>query len=371
MSREQGYKLNQRRSRNPNRERSILLLNIIILCLITLTAIGTAAFFYLQLQASNAALHEMNARLNGTDGQDKTLYTQEELDAQLENVRIIGEETGERDIKTVIQSALASGRTTLSMLRELFPEDVVVANEGQYYFYPVSDDIPHNSFHEGDYGLDEHGLLIYKGDDVNISLTQGIQVSAQSGDIDWEAVAADHVEFAMIYVGGRNSDGELTADEAFADNIKSAKDAGLSVGIYYSLAARTTDEAQEDAEWLIDLLSPYDEAIDSYAAILVRTPESGDRTKGVSRAVWTDNLLIVSNTLKLAGYQPMLFSNLTAMMMQTEPDAIAGLARWVSNVGTDLYYPYTFDMWRYTSDSVVDGIEEPVARCVRIKMPDV
>lgn len=370
VSRESGFKLNNGKSRNPNRERSILLLNIIILCLITLAAIGVAAFFYFRMQTANAALHEMNDRLYGSDTREKDLYTTEELAAQREDARIIGEETGEREVKTTIQSALASGRSTLSMLRELFPEDVVVSNNGRYYFYPVSDDIAANPFEEGDYALDENGLLTYQGDNVNVSLTQGIQVSADSGEIDWDAVAEDHIAFVYIYVGGRDSNGELIEDAAFAENIKGAKAAGLSVGIYYSLLATTTQEAQEDAEWLIDILEPYAEDIDGYAAILIRTPDENTRTASVSRAVWSENLATVSNTLKLAGYQPMLFGNLTSMMMQIEPYAMADLARWVSYVGTDLYFPYTFTMWRYSSESIVDGIEEPVARSVQIKLPD-
>lgn len=370
MSRELRNKLHNGKAHNPNHERSILLFNIIILCLITLAAIGTAAFFYLRMQTANAAMHDMNSRLHGTDGQVKSLYTQEELDSLLENERILSEEAGERDVKTIIQSALASGRTTLSMLRELFPEDVVVSNEGRYYFYPVSTEIAQNTFAEGDYSLDPDGLLTYQGEDVNISLTQGIQVSAESGEIDWNAVAEDHVDYVMIYAGGRNSDGELAEDEAFAENLKGARKAGLTVGVYYSLMATTTEEAQEDAEWLIDLLEPYEEDITGYVAVMIRTPEEGDRTRGVSRTIWTDNLLIVSNTIKLAGYQPMLFSNLTATMMQTEPGAIADLARWVSNVGSDLYYPYTFTMWRYSTGSVVDGIGVPVARSAMLTQPD-
>lgn len=359
-------KTNYSKKRNPNHERSVLLLNIIILCLITIGAIGVAAYFYFRMQTATAALHEMNDHLHGSNGMDKTLYTQEELDARLENERILSEEAGERDVKTTIQSALASGRTTLSMLRELFPEDVVVSNEGRYYFYPVSAEIPRSSYGAGDFALDAHGLLTYQGTDESLSLLQGIQVSQESGDIDWDQVAQDHVDYVMVYVGGRDHDGALTADGAFADNIKGAKAAGLSVGIYYSLMARTTEEAQEDAEWLVDLLEPYDEDIDNYAAILIRTPETGDRTQALGRALWTDNLLIISNTLKLAGYQPMLLGNLTATIMQTEPENIADIPRWVSHIGADLYYPYTFDMWRYASDVTVDGIEEPVARSVQI-----
>lgn len=359
-------KVSNKRTRNPNKERSILLFNIIILCVITLTAIAVAAFFYFRMQTAETMLREMNDRLSGSNGMDKTLYTAEELEAQREDARIAGEESGEHEIKMTIQSSLASGNTTLTMLRQLFPEDIVVSNQGKYYFYPISQEIPHNSFQKEDFALDDEGLLTYHGMDPDITLEQGIQVSAEDGVIDWMAVAKDHVDYAMIYVGGRDANGELTEDASFTRNIRGARNAGLSIGVYYSLTAATKEEAQEDAEWLVDILAPYEDQIDSYAAVLIRVSESKDRTSGLGRSGWTENIRIVTNTLKLAGYQPILFGNLTAMMMLTEPEAANDLARWISNIGTDLYFPYTFDMWRYASESRVDGIEEPVARSVRL-----
>lgn len=364
MSRLTNTKRNIASRRNPNHERSMLLLNIIILCIITLTAIGIAAFFYLRMQSAEVRLRDMNSRLNGTDGQEKTLFTAEELAAQREDARISGEESGENGIKTLIQTSYESGKSTLTMLRQLFPENIVVSNQGRFYFYPVLQELPQNTFSSSDFGLDENGLLSYLGSDPAITLTHGIQVSADSGMIDWTAVAADHVDYAMIYIGGRDADGVLTEDDAFARNVSGAHNVGLSVGLYYTMSAATTKEAQEDAEWLIDALEAYAADIDGYAAILVRVPEAGDRMSGVSREIWTGNLKIVSNTLKLAGYRPMLFGNLTAMQMQIEPEIAADLAIWVSNIGTDLYFPYAFDMWRYSSESTVDGIEKSVARSV-------
>lgn len=360
-------KTNNNRKRNPNRERSLLLLNIVILCLITLIAVVTAAFCFLRMERATLALNDMNARLNGQNGQAKTLFTREELEAQREDARITGEETGAREIRTAIQSSLESGSSTLNMLRELFPEDIVVSNQGRYYFYPVSPELPENPFTSADYGLDENGLLTYLGDDPGVQLQQGIQVTAESGVIDWEAAASDHVDYVMVYAGGRNADGELEEDAMFSRNVVAAHKAGLTVGLYYTMNAGTSAEAQEDAEWLIDTLEPYAAAIDGYAAILIRAAEDGDRMANVSPETYTDNILVVSNTLKLAGYRPMIYGNLTAVITQTDVSALGDLPRWISSVGTNLYFPYSFKMWRYTSESAVEGIDGTVARSVMIE----
>lgn len=357
---------NNKRWDNPNRDRSLLLINIIILSMITLAAVAATAFFYLSLRRSEATLQTYIDRLNGQNGVEKSLYTQEELDARREDARIAGENTGENNIKQQIQGKLGSGKTTLSMLRDLFPEDIVVASGGRYYFSPVQNSLGLNDYAEGDFKIDQDGLLVYQGSDDSVHLTQGIHVTADTGRIQWGRVAQDHVDYVMIYIGGRDADGEFQEDDRWEENLKAAHEAGLTVGVYYSLSIVSEQEAQEDADHLVELLEPYADMIDGYAAISIRIPEDGDRTEGVSRATRTGSLLLLCDTLELAGYRPMIYESLTSMTILTENDQLVDVARWIANDGADLYFPYTFTMWRYTTEATVDGINGSVARDVLI-----
>ena len=83
----------------------------------------------------------------------------------------------------------------------------------------------------------------------------GIDVSAWQGNINWEKAKNDGVEFAMIRIGyGHNSDNEMVMDKQFTNNIKKAKEAGIPVGVYFYSYARTTNEAREQAKWIVDQL---------------------------------------------------------------------------------------------------------------------
>lgn len=357
---------NNKRQDNPNHDRSVLLINVIILSFITLAAVAVTMFFYLMLRRSEATLQTYTNRLNGENGTEKSLYTQEELDEAIASAQYAGENDGAKSIKQQIMAQLGSGNTTLSMLRDLFPEDIVVGNNGRYYFYPVQNTLGLNDYAEGDFAINQDGLLLYQGTDAGVQLEQGIHVTADLGRIDWEDVAADHVDYVMIYVGGRDADGEFQEDKRWEENLEGAHDAGLKVGVYYSLSIVSEEEAQEDADHLVELLEPYDEIIDSYAAISIRIPEDGDRTEGVTRATRTGSLQLICDTLQLAGYQPMIYESLTSMMLLTETEQLTDVARWIANDGATLYFPYTFTMWRYTMEGSVNGIDGNVPRDVLI-----
>ena len=81
----------------------------------------------------------------------------------------------------------------------------------------------------------------------SVKSSAGIDVSQHNGQIDWEAVAADGIEFAMIRVGYRGyTRGEIYLDERFAENYAGARAAGLKVGVYFFSQAVSVEEAKEE-----------------------------------------------------------------------------------------------------------------------------
>ncbi|MDF2568683.1 MAG: lyc 2 [Sporomusa sp.] len=75
-------------------------------------------------------------------------------------------------------------------------------------------------------------------------MIKGIDVSHHNGAVDWQAVAAAGIEFAMI----RCSYGLRSKDNMFTQNGAEAKAAGLKVGAYhYSYALSVKDAIQEAA----------------------------------------------------------------------------------------------------------------------------
>jgi GH25 family lysozyme M1 (1,4-beta-N-acetylmuramidase) len=75
-------------------------------------------------------------------------------------------------------------------------------------------------------------------------MTKGIDVSENNGHIDWQAVAAAGMKFAIV----RSSYGRYAADEDFIRNVNGAHDAGLLCGAYHYSYAMDPYQAMQEAQ---------------------------------------------------------------------------------------------------------------------------
>lgn len=81
----------------------------------------------------------------------------------------------------------------------------------------------------------------------------GIDVSRWQGKIDWPAVKAAGVEFAIIRLGYQTEfGGEYQLDKFAQANLAGARKAGLPIGVYFYSYATTPDAARDQAAWIID-----------------------------------------------------------------------------------------------------------------------
>lgn len=90
---------------------------------------------------------------------------------------------------------------------------------------------------------------------------QGIDVSSFQGDIDFQQVREQGIEVVYIRTGG----GSDFTDPDFERNYEQAKAAGLKLGYYHFVTARTTDEARAEADFFYSLIA--DKTIDCYPAM--------------------------------------------------------------------------------------------------------
>ena len=135
----------------------------------------------------------------------------------------------------------------------------------------------------------------------------GIDVSAHQGKIDWAAVKASGVEFAMIRCGFRgNSQGSIFQDAYFKSNINGAVNNGIFVGIYFYSTAINEEEALQEAAWVVNTIKSY----------RITYPVAYDfedfgkyRCSGVSGEQATSNAIAFLNYVKNAGYTPMMYAN--------------------------------------------------------------
>ncbi|MBQ7170987.1 MAG: hypothetical protein IJR89_01780 [Clostridia bacterium] len=129
---------------------------------------------------------------------------------------------------------------------------------------------------------------------------RGIDVSRWQGEIDWAAVGAAGVRFAMI----KATDGE-DADPFFAANLTGASGAGIACGTYHYLRATDGEGAIAEADRFADEMDPYREKIGLWAALDAET----EAHRELGKEKLTDAVLAFFGRLSERGYKPMLYTN--------------------------------------------------------------
>lgn len=129
---------------------------------------------------------------------------------------------------------------------------------------------------------------------------RGIDVSKFQGSIDWNAVKADGITFAIIRCGYRGyGSGALVEDSTYRRNIQGAINAGLRVGVYFYSQAINEAEAVEEASMVLSLVSGYSLPLGVYYDT---ESVGGGRANALSAAERTACAVAFCETIRSAGY---------------------------------------------------------------------
>lgn len=189
----------------------------------------------------------------------------------------------------------------------------------------------------------------------------GVDVSKFQGEIDWEKVKAQGIEFAFVRVGNRGygQEGTLNTDRMYLQNIEGAKAAGIDVGVYFYSQAVNEEEAVEEAEYLLQLIDgielEYPVVFDEEYVI-----EDEARTDGISAEQFTKNALAFCRTIENAGYEPVIYATMKWEAYALELEKLNGYRKWYADYEEFPQTPYDFAYWQYTNEAVIDGISGPV-----------
>ena len=217
---------------------------------------------------------------------------------------------------------------------------------------------------EEDFYTPDAGLTVsYTG--AAYRAQQGIDVSYYQGNVDWQAVAGQGIEFAMIRAGYRGfTDGYISRDVCFRQNAEGALAAGLEVGLYIFSQAVDPDEAREEARWLVEAAADYDvtlplvfdwEPITDYEA----------RTDGMLGTEMTACAAAFCEVVRDAGYTPCVYFNNWQGYYDYDLSQLDDAVFWVSNPGAWDDYYYAHSIWQYTYNGTLRGINGNVDRDLR------
>lgn len=192
-------------------------------------------------------------------------------------------------------------------------------------------------------------------------ITNGIDVSSNNKSIDWESVKADGIDFAFIRVAVRYpSDGTLAADANYKENIAEAIQAGLKVGVYMFSQAVNEDEAKQEAEYVLKLISPYKVTMPVVMDTEYDSNKAGRLYKAhLSKEQQTANVNAFAATISNKGYTPMVYASKNFYENNMNSYDLTP-AVWLAQFNTQTSYLGDYVAWQYSSNGAVDGISTSV-----------
>lgn len=185
----------------------------------------------------------------------------------------------------------------------------------------------------------------------------GVDVSSYQNEIDWKAVEKAGIDFAIVRVGYRGwSSGNLDVDDYFHANVKGALEAGLDVGVYFFSQALTVEEAVEEAQYTLDLIKEYD--IQGPVVFDWEEVEAEDaRTNEMNMLLLTSCAEAFCREIENAGYNAGVYFNQQYGYHQLNLSSLDSFDFWLAEYNDTPTFEYDFQMWQYTNEGKVPGIE--------------
>lgn len=334
-----------------NTKRIKILLSIIIaLAVILLAVIITGSFFFFRFDMWKAVKNR------GT-----RFYTPTQITQIKENAFVNGEEALTANIK----ERLEGGTGINAILRQLYPDSYIYTVDGRYYFTPINYELKMNSLNNSCFQKDDSGEITYN--DGTISSHKGIDVSKYQGTIDFSKVKNSGVEYAIIRCGYRGYEsGTITQDSNFDTYARNALANNIAIGTYFYTQAITKEEAEEEADFVINCLKPYNV---TYPVCLDVEDASGEgaRQDSLTNEQLTDIVVAFCERIKSAGYTPMVYANGRYFAGRLDMEKLDGYEKWYAMYADTPYIPYEISMWQYTSSGQVDGIKGNVDMNISFK----
>lgn len=211
----------------------------------------------------------------------------------------------------------------------------------------------------------------------------GIDVSSHNKILDWNKIKNNGVDYAFIRAGvrgyGINSmgiDGYLRRDESFYSNVKNAKLNGIKVGAYIFSQAVSIQEAIQEANLVLDMVNDNGGKNTFSLPLVFDTEFSGciddygnrcGRADNLSKQERTDIAKAFLETIKAAGYTPMIYGSKSFLNSNLDMEQLNGYDVWLAHytVGGNTVNPLdyksdykgTYQVWQYTSSGSILGIE--------------
>lgn len=179
---------------------------------------------------------------------------------------------------------------------------------------------------------------------------KGIDVSTWQGNIDWNKVKADGIEFAMLRSSFGKENPSQQTDNKFWQNYNGAKAAGVPIGVYHYSYATTVEDAKKEADFFLSIVKgckfEYPVAFDIEDASQMY----------LGKQLITDIIMTFCERVQAAGYYVSVYTNLDWISNRIDMNRVKVFDIWLAQWSSQPTYGGSFGMWQYTSKGSVNGI---------------
>ena len=187
------------------------------------------------------------------------------------------------------------------------------------------------------------------------AIEKGIDVSKWNGDIDWNKVKSDGIDYVIIRGGFGNS----SIDPKFKSHIEGASNAGLKVGVYWFSYATSVSKAKEEAAKCLSTIEPYKDKI-SYPVFYDFEYASVDYAKkngiNITKNLSTEMADAFLTDIKNAGYITGIYTNKDFGDKYFESDLLYANNLWIAQYNQECTYNKPYMMWQYTETGTINDI---------------
>ena len=184
-------------------------------------------------------------------------------------------------------------------------------------------------------------------------IADGIDVSQHQGVINWELVKK-HIDFAIIRAG-YGQDLNEQDDRMFKRNADECTRLGIPFGVYLYSYAQNENEALSEARHVIRLIKDYKMAYPIYLDL------EDARVGRLSNDQIERNCRVFVDELQRNHYMPGFYASYYWWMSKLTGPFFSRYTRWVARYADELgENADLFDMWQYSDNGFVEGIDGPV-----------
>ncbi len=205
-----------------------------------------------------------------------------------------------------------------------------------------------------------NGQLYYFDREGRCASELGIDVSTYNGFIDWQAVAAQGIDFAILRAGGRGWEtGLIYDDDWFQRNLMEARIAGIELGVYFFSTAANPAEAQQEAAYVLHCLGGSKLEL----PIFIDVEYSGDYPHGRADQLSNTEREVIINafcrTVMDAGYEAGVYSGEYYYKYNLDFTSLSKYSLWLASYTKSARlpdFPGSYDIWQFTDGGLVNGI---------------